>query len=155
VSEFDGKTRLEDAAETAANEVQAVAGKVRRAVRRRRRENVEGGRRGGVVKVTVTEQERAELVVKAGLAGVSVPRLLVEGALRGDPALGETYREIAQTLLRMQRVIGGVALNVNQLAAKANSDDAFPDDARALKVELRRVFDEVSETLEAVRERLG
>ena len=88
---------------------------------RRRRANVVGGRRHAH-RVLVTPEEEARLLLLAGEAGVTVPRLLVEAALA--PARGETAtsrRDVLAELFAVRRLLAGVASNVNQVAKVANS----------------------------------
>jgi len=112
--------------------------RVRRSVLgRRRRANVAGGRQVAH-KVKVTPEEEATLVRLAALAGVSVPRLLVEAATA--PTVGETTsvrREAMVELFSLNRVLSGVAGNLNQLARMGNATGEFPEQAVAMRERIR------------------
>lgn len=120
----------------------------RRILARRRRANVAGGRTFRAHQVKVTADEEARLVVLAERARVSVPRLLLESTLEGA-GVGERSQVLAE-LFRLHREVSGIAINVNQLAAKANATDEFPGEARALRGELRAVCARIDETLALV-----
>lgn len=109
----------------------------RRALRRRRRENVEGGRVSARHVVRVTPEEEARLLVMAGRAGVSVPRLLVESTFAAAGETASDRRELIEALFRIERLLAAVSRNVNQLAAASNAGLVPEDD--------------VSKTLEMVR----
>jgi uncharacterized protein (DUF1778 family) len=118
---------------------------------RRRRANldVEGGRRRRL-EVLVDDDERDRLIAAAAAQGVTVPRLLVESALA--PA-GETATQRQATLTRlfaMRRTLGGLGVNVNQIAHQANTDEEVPagadaaiDEVRDLLARLSTVLDEL------------
>jgi len=112
--------------------------RVRRSVLgRRRRANVAGGRQVAH-KVKVTPEEEAVLVRLAAQAGVSVPRLLVEAATA--PTIGETTsvrREAMVELFSLNRVLSGVAGNLNQLARMGNATGEFPEQALAMRERIR------------------
>jgi len=115
-------------------------------VRRRRQANVEGGRRGRF-EVLVDDAERERLVAAASEQGVTVPRLLVESALA--PA-GETATQRQATLTRlfaMQRTLGGIGVNVNQIAHQANTDEQVPPGADAAVAEVRDALGRLSALL--------
>ncbi len=117
--------------------------------RRRRRANldVEGGRRRRFV-VVVDDDERDRLVAAAAAQGVTVPRLLVESALA--PA-GETTTQRQATLTRLfglRRTLGGIGVNVNQIAHQANTDDEVPSGAHAAIDEVRDALARLSTVLE-------
>jgi hypothetical protein len=79
--------------------------------------------------VLLTKEEQDELRERDAAAGVSVPRLLVESALRG----GETLAQRQALLARFDRLAwltANLANNVNQLAHQANSAGQVRDVAR-------------------------
>lgn len=111
-----------------------------RVLGRRRRANVEGGR-GGVVKVRVSAEERAELDRLRGLAGgITVQRLLVESALSAGEGTPSERRAALVELFGLRRDLSGMAVNLNQAARRANAGDGFPvEEVRVALVELRRL----------------
>lgn len=112
-----------------------------RALRRRRRENVPGGRTHRH-EVSVTAEEEGLLLRLAGAQGVTIPRLLVEAATAPRP--GETAtdrRELLVELFGLHRALGAIGNNVNQLARAANATG--------------EVGEELLHTLAAVRRQLG
>lgn len=106
--------------------------------RRRRQPNVAGGRTGSRVDVKLSAEETALLRAKADELGVSVPRLLVESALTAVETSTERRNALTE-LFALQRVLSGIANNINQLAKHANTDGRFPD--RAFDELVARVFD--------------
>jgi hypothetical protein len=70
--------------------------------------------------VTLTEEERDQLRARAEEAGVSMSRLLVESALTRVETAAERERTIVK-LNRLERLVGNLANNVNQLAHQANT----------------------------------
>jgi hypothetical protein len=108
-----------------------------RSGRRRRQPNAAGGR-SIEQKVRLTAEESAALRLKARRLGVSVPRLLVESALAEHETVTDR-RDLMATLFGMQRLVGNLANNVNQLARKANVEDEFPEAARPVLVHLQRL----------------
>lgn len=118
----------------------------RRAWSRRRRENVPGGRRHQH-KVLVTPEEEAALLLRADKLGVTVPRLLVESALAGgaeavevDRAEQEERRELWVELNRLQRAVGAIGVNLNQLAKASNATGELDEELRHSLAHLRRVL---------------
>jgi hypothetical protein len=96
----------------------------------------------------VDDAERERLVAAASEQGVTVPRLLVESALA--PA-GETATQRQATLKRlfaMQRTLGGLGVNVNQIAHQANTDEQVPAGADAAIDEVRDALARLSTVLE-------
>ena len=84
-----------------------------------------GGRRH-VVKVLLSEREATVLSARAGRAGVSVQRFLLESALIGnEPTVSERHA-LYRTLLAARRTIAGAANNLNQLARVANTTGRVP-----------------------------
>ena len=103
----------------------ATTGGVRRLSRRRAR-NVPGGR-PFKHEVKVSEVEEAKLVVAAAQHRVTIPRLLVMSALeRSDEITAADKRELLVELFRINRLLGNMANNVNQIAKVANSTRELP-----------------------------
>ena len=109
------------------NEQEPVAGDP--TGQRRRQPNVAGGRKGSRVDVKLSAEETEVLRAKAHALGVSMPRLLVESALAAGETATETTterRNVIVQLFALQRVLAGIANNVNQMAKRANHDGRIP-----------------------------
>lgn len=120
----------------------------KRRLGRKRRENVEGGRRHSH-RVKVSPEEEAELVRRAALERVSVPRLMVESALADNQGETSTQRRNAiVNLFRLRRDVVGIATNVNQLAAHANATDEFPMQAYDLMPQLRATCERIDDAID-------
>ncbi|MFC0456222.1 plasmid mobilization relaxosome protein MobC [Arthrobacter liuii] len=88
---------------------------------RRRRANVEGGRRHEH-KVKVTPEEEGVLMRLAEAQHVTVPRLLVESALASESSETPTERRNAMAeLFAVHRLLAAVSNNVNQIARATNA----------------------------------
>jgi hypothetical protein len=105
---------------------------------RRRRANVAGGRRHAH-RVLVTPEEEARLVQLAEAQRVTVPRLLVESALREAGETPTQRREAMAELFAVRRLLAAVSNNVNQIARHANAGEEFPADAAGALIGVRRV----------------
>lgn len=91
----------------------------------RRQSSIPEGRPNRHV-VRLTNEEEQLLCERAGAAGVTIPRYLVEAATTGAPTAD---RQVAIDLLMgIRRQIQGEATNLNQLARAANEDVFFQDD---------------------------
>jgi hypothetical protein len=106
---------------------------------RRRRENVDGGRMHRHV-VKVSPEEEARLLALAGKHRVTVPRLLIEAALNENSESPSERREQFMQLSQLQRLIGSVANNINQIARHANATGEVPPDAAASITHARSVI---------------
>lgn len=95
---------------------------------RRRRANVEGGRMHRHV-IKVTPEEEAQLLQIAERHRVTVARLLVESALSEGNETPSERRDQFMQLRSMERLVGSVANNINQIAKHANSTGEVPADA--------------------------
>lgn len=100
-----------------------------------------------VVKVSVEQEER--LVEAATGQGVTVPRLLVESALSGGPGEAAARRAIAGEVFGLQRALGAIGVNLNQLARAANATGHLEE---SLPASLRRL-DAVTIQLQAFLDR--
>jgi hypothetical protein len=118
----------------------------RRVLGRLRRENAPGGRKKSF-QVYVTDAEEAELSRLAELAGMTVPRLLFESALRSDITTSTRRAEAIAEIFAVRRLMANVANNVNQVAKFANSESAFPAEAEALVAEYRGLVPRMSSAL--------
>jgi len=98
----------------------------------------EGGRRH-VITVRVSAAEYEAISARAIVARVSRQRLLVEAALAdvndaGRPAMTKTERQaLVVEFLAARRQVAGMAVNLNQIAAAANSGHPPDDLAPALR----------------------
>jgi hypothetical protein len=118
----------------------------RRVLGRLRRENAPGGRKKSF-QVYVTDAEEAELSRLAELAGMTVPRLLFESALRSDITTSTRRAEAIAEIFAVRRLMANVANNVNQVAKFANSESVFPAEAEALVAEYRGLVPRMSSAL--------
>lgn len=116
---------------------------------RRRRANTPGGRQHAH-QVRVSAEEEAVLTRFAAEAGVPVPRLLVEAAVAQDKVTATDRRAILVALFELNRVVGGAANNLNQLAKHANATGNFPAGAFAVREQLRGLYPRIEETLDLV-----
>lgn len=98
-----------------------------------------------VHKVRVNESEEATLTDRATQQGVTVARLLVESALAD--ASGETRAEREKKLtlfFRIERLVGNVANNLNQIAKVANTTGSIDvSELRAQIAETRRIYEQL------------
>jgi hypothetical protein len=95
---------------------------------RRRRANVDGGRMHRH-EVKVSPEEEARLLALAEKHRVTIPRLLIEAALNENSESPSERRDQFMQLSNLQRLIGSVANNMNQIARHANSTGELPPDA--------------------------
>ena len=95
---------------------------------RRRRANVDGGRMHRH-EVKVSPEEEAQLLALAEKHRVTIPRLLIEAALNEDSESPSERRDQFMQLSTLQRLIGSVANNINQIARHANSAGEIPPEA--------------------------
>lgn len=118
---------------------------------RQRREKVVGGRRH-VRKLKLTETEEAALLAKAAAQRTSVSRLLVESALADGVVTPSVERgtQFGQ-LADLQRVLAGVANNLNQVARALNSGaDPELDQIRAILASIRRLALRIDEAVRSL-----
>lgn len=118
---------------------------------RRRRANVEGGRRAEH-RVKVSSEEEGALLRLANERGITVPRLLVEAALSGERSETHTERQnLIAMFFQLHRLLANVANNVNQIARATNATREFQpetfetlDDVRRVAMRLDELIDEMS-----------
>ncbi|WP_336853900.1 plasmid mobilization relaxosome protein MobC [Sinomonas albida] len=111
-----------------------------------RRDNEPGGR-SKRVEVYVTETEKAALIVRAAQAGVTVPRLLFDGAFAEAGESAHERRALATELLGIRTLLGAMSNNVNQIARHANATGEFPEDAAATVAAARRLMGRIDEAV--------
>lgn len=106
------------------------------------------------VTVYVSDDERAMLQVRADSYGVSMSRVLVDGALHAGESAhidGATLNSVLAVLTDMQQQIRGIAGNLNQLAHHANATQEFPADAAATARRVKTMILHLEDVLESVR----
>lgn len=81
---------------------------------------------------------------------VSLPRLLVESTLDAGGETPTQRRDAMAKLFALQRTLGGIANNVNQLARHANTDGVFPERAFELGVRVFEIFDRIDQVLDEI-----
>ena len=119
----------------------------RRLFGRQRRANADVPRnRRYVVKVNAVEE--AQLRARAGVAGVTVSRLLFESAMNAHIETDTARKEVVSEVFAVRRLMANVANNVNQLAQYANSESVFPAEAEAVVAEYRSIVPRLSDALD-------
>lgn len=103
-----------------------------------RRRRLPGGRPHQHL-VRLSDEEQVQIVARARVVGVSVPRLLVEAALAGDAQTASERRALVAEFLATRRLLARVSNNVNQLAAAANATGEVPAELRATMHAVARV----------------
>lgn len=99
--------------------------------------------------VKLTDAEEKVLSERAGAAGVTIPRYLVEAATGDAPAADRQV--VLDVLLGIRRQIVGEATNLNQLARAANEGVHFESDiAEAARV-AKATNTKLTEVLERMR----
>lgn len=113
-----------------------------RHVWRSRRKRIEGPTQ--YVRVSMSEAERAKLMVLEQQTGLSPSALLVQAVFgSADPVAVQLRKTQLAELLALRRLMATVANNVNQIARHANSTgEVLPETAATLR-EARRLSDEV------------
>ena len=106
---------------------------------RRRRANVDGGRLHRH-EVKVSAEEEAQLCALAEKHRVTIPRLLIEAALSEGTENPSERREQFMQLSALQRLVGTVANNINQIARHANATGEVPAEAHASIAHARAVI---------------
>lgn len=112
------------------------------------------GRRRERLTIYLSAEERELLAARAVNSGVSMSKILVDGALHaGSSNLidGATLNEYLRVLTDLQGQVRGMAGNLNQLAHHANTTQDFPRDAADTAKRARRLILEVEDVLESVR----
>lgn len=106
---------------------------------RRRRANVDGGRMHRH-EVKVSPEEEAQLLALAEKHRVTIPRLLIEAALSEGTENPSERRDQFMQLSTLQRLVGTVANNINQIARHANATGEVPAEAAASIAHARAVI---------------
>lgn len=115
---------------------------------RTRRANAVGGPRSKRVVVKLTDDELARLRDRADAQGVTVQGLMVAAALSDSIESVTERRQVGTELMRVQRLVGGTADNMNQIARKANTVHEIPSNFGAALEEARDTWSMCGEVLE-------
>ena len=86
-------------------------------------------------------------VFAAVVAGVTVPRFLVEAGLNAHVETSTERKQTIAELFALSRTLGTVANNVNQLARYANTEGRFPEEAETVVAEYRGLSARIDETI--------
>ncbi len=98
----------------------------------------------------MTAEEEAQLVIRAGREGVTVPNLLVNAALSERVETPTERRAIIVELMALHTLLARVSNNVNQIARHANAGDEFPQDAKAALAYVRQVAQRIYSTVDGI-----
>ena len=112
-----------------------------------RRKRIEG--KTQYVRVSMSESERAQLMVLEQQTGLSPSALMVEAVFgSAEPVAVQLRRNQLAELIQMRHQMATIANNVNQIARHANSTgEVLPETAETLR-EARRFGDEVLTKIE-------
>lgn len=130
----------------------ADEGSAKRQLGRRRRENAGEQSRDVVQKIYLTAAEREELRGRARAAGVTVPRFLVEAAFSERTETVTERRHAAVGLFALHRELSGAAVNMNQVAKKANTVHEVPSEFGSTMAQLRVVADKLEAAVDLLIE---
>lgn len=103
--------------------------------------------------VSLSEEEYVLLEQRARNYGVSMSRVLVNGALhaaRAEAIDGASLEAAFSILADMQNQVRGIATNLNQLTHHANKTQNFPEDAALVAKRAKRLMMDIEELLEGV-----
>lgn len=121
-----------------------------RALNRRRRENASGNRLQRH-SVYVTPEEAGRLARLAEAQHVTVPRFLIESAFAQETGQTETERrELLTALFNLQRALGAIGNNVNQLAKVANATGEIGAELRGTLDAVKRALVRVDDAMDEV-----
>lgn len=119
----------------------------RRLFGRQRRANSDTPRDAGRYVVRTNAEEDAQLRARAVVAGVTVPRFLVEAGMNAHVETSTERKQAIAELFALSRTLGTVANNVNQLAKYANTEGQFPAEAGTVVAEYRGLSARIDETI--------
>lgn len=114
---------------------------------RQRRANSDTPRDAGRYVVKTNAAEDAQLRARAVVAGVTVPRFLVEAGMNAHVETSTEQKLLIAELFTLSRTMGTVANNVNQLARFANTEGSFPAEAEGVVGEYRVLSARIDETI--------
>lgn len=114
---------------------------------RRRRANIKG--KTEYVRVSMSEQERAALLILEERTQRTPSEILVSATLYAEnsESLAER-RALAVELMQARRLLAAVSNNVNQIARHANAGDEFPKDTAAALGAVRRTAERMYELVD-------
>ena len=118
-----------------------------RRVWKSRRKRIEG--KTQYVRVSMSESERAQLMVLEQQTGLSPSALMVEAVFgSADPVAVQLRRNQLAELIQMRHQMATIANNVNQIARHANSTgEVLPETVETMR-EARRFSEEVLAKIE-------
>ncbi|MFI7744104.1 MobC family plasmid mobilization relaxosome protein [Kocuria rhizosphaericola] len=118
-----------------------------RRVWKSRRKRIEG--KTQYIRVSMSESERAQLMVLEQQTGLSPSALMVEAVFgSADPVAVQLRRNQLAELIQMRHQMATIANNVNQIARHANSTgEVLPEAAETMR-EARQFGEEVLAKLE-------
>lgn len=119
----------------------------RRLFGRQRRANSDTPRDAGRYVVKTNAEEDAQLRARAVVAGVTVPRFLVEAGMNANVETSTEQKQTIAELFALSRTLGTVANNVNQLARYANTEGRFPAEVEGVVAEYRGLSARIDETI--------
>ncbi len=120
---------------------------------RRSARSARGEKRSRIM-VTLSSHERVMLEQKALATGVSMSRLLVEGALRSVEVNEVNIAELStlgKTLSDAKRQLIGIATNINQIAHHTNATQNVTDEIIPVAQNAQDLIDSITDLLETVR----
>jgi hypothetical protein len=123
---------------------------VQRTAKGTRQRRHPGGRRHKYT-VRLSDEEKVRVEARALVAGVSVPRLLVEAALADDARTLSERRALIAEFLGARRLVAAVSNNVARLAETSGSGAEVPRELAATLHAAARVM----ARLDAATEQLG
>jgi hypothetical protein len=115
---------------------------------RRRRANAAEEKRDLIQAVYVSKTELETLRQRAEAAGVTVPRLLFESAMSDTVETITDRRRQATKLFALHRELSGAAVNMNQVAKKANTVHEVPSEFHPTMLKLRAVADKLEQAVD-------
>ena len=124
--------------------------------RHARRRRVDGGRRHRHV-VRVTPEEEGQLLALALRYHVSVPKLLVDSALAGGSVAAAANASVTSELLAqlfgVQRALGAVGNNLNQMTRATNARGELSENLAHTLAAVRRQLARLDDTLDGLAQR--
>lgn len=122
----------------------------RRLLGRQRRANAVDGPRVHRHVVRTTAEEEAQLLARAVVREVTVPRLMIESAMNLHIETDTDRLAAIAEIFAVQRLMANVANNVNQLARWANEERVFPAEAVAVVAEYRAIVPRLNAALDRI-----
>lgn len=113
---------------------------------KRRRKNLSGQR--VIMKLTMTDVERAQLRRMEVQTGRSAQEILLSSALSSEPISPVERRALASSLLQLRYELSSVGNNLNQVARHANSTGELQPEIHDLVAEIKHQLNTINEALE-------